>query len=139
MGLSRHQGPLAPGSIGRFLVPGLLPERLLYAEPLRRGMRVRFAGGWIADSADAVLLYEPGRYPAAYFPLGDITPACWSPASTAPGTARTAPNQDAPQRIACHPEPAPRPESSPESPAGTSNRRAESPASGHPGEIRIAP
>ena len=72
MGLSWHQGPLAPDSIGRFLVPGPLPERLLYAEPLRRRMRVRFADGWIADGEDAVLLYEPGRYPA-YFPLGDST------------------------------------------------------------------
>ena len=72
MGLSWQQGPLAPGAIGRFLVPGPLPERLLYAEPLRRRMRVRFGGGWIADSEDVVLLHEPGRYPVAYFPLGDV-------------------------------------------------------------------
>jgi uncharacterized protein (DUF427 family) len=72
MGLSWQQGPLAPGAIGRFLVPGPLPERLLYAEPLRRRMRVRFGGSWIADSEDVVLLHEPGRYPVAYFPLSDI-------------------------------------------------------------------
>jgi hypothetical protein len=42
MGLSWQQGPLAPGAIGRFLVPEPLPERLLYIEPLRRRMRVRF-------------------------------------------------------------------------------------------------
>jgi uncharacterized protein (DUF427 family) len=72
MGLSWQQGPLAPGAIGRFLVPGPLPERLLYAEPLRRRMRVRFGGSWIADSEDVVLLHEPGRYPVAYFPLGDV-------------------------------------------------------------------
>ncbi len=35
MRLSWQQGPLAPGAIGRFLVPEPLP-RLLYAEPLRR-------------------------------------------------------------------------------------------------------
>ena len=35
-------------------------------------MRVRFGGSWIADSEDVVLLHEPGRYPVAYFPLGDI-------------------------------------------------------------------
>jgi uncharacterized protein (DUF427 family) len=35
-------------------------------------MRVRFAESWIADSEDVVLLHEPGRYPVAYFPLGDI-------------------------------------------------------------------
>ena len=33
MGLAWQQGPLAPGAIGRFLVPDPLPERLLYAEP----------------------------------------------------------------------------------------------------------
>src|SRR5580704_17197469 len=79
MGLSWQQGPLAPGAIGRFLVPDPLPERLLFAEPLRRRMRVRFAGAWIADSEDAVLLHEPGRYPVAYFPLGDITDGVLEP------------------------------------------------------------
>jgi uncharacterized protein (DUF427 family) len=73
MGLSWQQGPLAPGAIGRFLVADPLPQRLLYAEPLRRRMRVRFGGAWVADSEDVVLLHEPGRYPVAYFPLRDIT------------------------------------------------------------------
>jgi uncharacterized protein (DUF427 family) len=73
MGLSWQQGPLAPGAIGRFLVPGPLPERMPFAEPLRRRMRVRFGAAWIADSEDVVLLHEPGRYPVAYFPLGDVT------------------------------------------------------------------
>jgi uncharacterized protein (DUF427 family) len=45
---------------------------LLFAEPLRRRLRVRFAGEWIADSEDVVLLHEPGRYPVAYFPLADV-------------------------------------------------------------------
>jgi uncharacterized protein (DUF427 family) len=72
MGLSWQQGPLAPGAVGRFLTPAPLPERLLYAEPLRRRMRVRFGDSWIADSEEVVLLHEPGRYPVAYFPLGDI-------------------------------------------------------------------
>ncbi len=74
MGLSWQQGPLAPGAIGRFLVPDPLPERLLFAEPLRRRTRVKFGGAWIADSEDVVLLHEPGRYPVAYFPLGDVFP-----------------------------------------------------------------
>ena len=74
MGLSWQQGPLAPGSIGHFLVPDPLPERLLFAERLRRRMRVRFGGTWIADSEDVVLLHEPGRYPVAYFPRRDVTP-----------------------------------------------------------------
>ncbi len=73
MGLSWQQGPLAPGAVGHFLVPEPLPDRLLFAEPLRRRMRVRFGDTWIADSEDVVLLHEPGRYPVAYFPLGDIT------------------------------------------------------------------
>jgi uncharacterized protein (DUF427 family) len=72
MGLSWQQGPLSPGKIGRFLVPDPLPDRLLYVEPLRRRMRVRFAGVWIADSEHVVLLHEPGRYPVAYFPQDSI-------------------------------------------------------------------
>ena len=62
MGLSWQQGTLSPGAIGRFLVPEPLPKRLLYAEPLRRRMRVRFGGTWIADSEDVLLLFEPGHY-----------------------------------------------------------------------------
>ena len=73
MGLSWQQGPLSPKAIGRFLVPEMLPEKLLYAEPLRRRMRVRFGGVWIADSEDVILLFEPGHYPMAYFPKGDIS------------------------------------------------------------------
>lgn len=72
MGLSWQQGPLSGGSVGRFLTPEPLPERLLYAERLRRRMRVKFAGEWIADSEDVLLLHEPGRYPVAYFPRKDV-------------------------------------------------------------------
>ena len=72
MGLAWQQGPLATGSVGHFLTAQPLPSRLLFAEPLRRRMRVRFADRWIADSEDVVLLHEPGRYPVAYFPQGDI-------------------------------------------------------------------
>src|SRR5215472_17064436 len=74
MGLSWQQGPLSPGAIGRFLVPEPLSQRLLYVEPLRRRMRVRFGGIWIADSEDVLLLFEPGRYPVAYFPDADVVP-----------------------------------------------------------------
>jgi uncharacterized protein (DUF427 family) len=79
MGLSWQQGPLAPGAIGRFLAADPLPDRLLYAEPLRRRMRVKLGGAWIADSEDVVLLHEPGRYPVAYFPLGDIVAGVLQP------------------------------------------------------------
>jgi uncharacterized protein (DUF427 family) len=72
MGLSWQQGPLAHGAVGHFLVRDPLPESMLYAEPLRRRMRVRFGDVWIADSERVVLLHEPGRYPVAYFPVTDI-------------------------------------------------------------------
>jgi uncharacterized protein (DUF427 family) len=42
-------------------------------------MRVRFGGGWIADSENVVLLHEPGRYPVAYFPLDDVTDGVLAP------------------------------------------------------------
>ncbi|MBR1122701.1 DUF427 domain-containing protein [Bradyrhizobium lablabi] len=74
MGLSWQQGPLSTAAFGRFLVPQPLPERLLYVERLRRRMRVRFGGRWIADSEQALLLFEPGRYPVAYFPEADVSP-----------------------------------------------------------------
>src|SRR5689334_24787567 len=60
MGLAWQQGPLAPHPAGRLLSPDPLPERLLFAEPLRRRMRVRCGGEWIAESEDVVLLHEPG-------------------------------------------------------------------------------
>ena len=74
MGLAWQQGPLASGAVGHFLAPQPMPERILYAEPLRRRMRVKFGDQNIADSEDVVLLHEPGRYPVAYFPLGDVRP-----------------------------------------------------------------
>jgi hypothetical protein len=61
MGLSWQQGPLSTGAIGRFLVPEPLPKRLLYVERLRRRMRVRFGGIWIADSENVLLFFEPGQ------------------------------------------------------------------------------
>ena len=39
-------------------------------------MRVRFGGMWIADSEGVLLLFEPGRYPMAYFPQADVAPNC---------------------------------------------------------------
>ena len=80
MGLSWQQGPLSPGAIGKFLVPNPLPDRLLYIEPLRRRMRVRFGGDWIADSEHVLLFFEPGRYPVAYFPQANVSPKVLEPA-----------------------------------------------------------
>ncbi len=35
---------------------------------------MRFGGTWIADSEHALVLFEPGRYPVAYFSENDISP-----------------------------------------------------------------
>jgi uncharacterized protein (DUF427 family) len=37
-------------------------------------MRVHFAGKWIGDSENVLLLFEPSCYPVAYFPETDIPP-----------------------------------------------------------------
>ena len=74
MGLSWQQGPLARTPSGRFLAPDPLPQRLLFAEPLRRRLRVEFGGQSVAISDNVVLLNEPGRYPVAYFPVEDVEP-----------------------------------------------------------------
>lgn len=72
MGLSWQRGPLSGVSAGRFLTPQPLPKRLLFVEPLRRRLRVKFAGQWIADSEEVLLLHEPGRYPVAFFPIPSV-------------------------------------------------------------------
>jgi uncharacterized protein (DUF427 family) len=71
MGLSWQQGPLGRSPHGQFLVADV-PPRLLYAEPLRRRMRAEVGGRPVVESDSAVLLFEPGRYPVAYFPIGDF-------------------------------------------------------------------
>jgi hypothetical protein len=78
MGLAWQQGPLAPGAAGTFLVAEPLPARLMYAEPLRRRMGVMFGGQSIAESDDAIVLHEPGRYPVAYFPKASVLQGGWS-------------------------------------------------------------
>ncbi len=80
MGLSWQQGPLGRNPNGTFLTTTPMPERVPYAEPLRRRMSVELAGGIVARTDDAVLLFEPGRYPVAYFPIGDITAGVLEPA-----------------------------------------------------------
>jgi uncharacterized protein (DUF427 family) len=74
VGLSWQQGPLSTQPVGKFLVPEPQAEKLLYVERLRRRMRVRFGGRWIAESENVLLLFEPGRYPVAYFPEADVSP-----------------------------------------------------------------
>jgi uncharacterized protein (DUF427 family) len=72
MGLSWQQGPLGRDPNGRFITASPMPERLPFAEPLRRRMSAELGGRTVVRSDDAVLLFEPGRYPVAYFPLADI-------------------------------------------------------------------
>jgi uncharacterized protein (DUF427 family) len=79
MGLSWQQGPLGRNPNGQFLVPGV-PENVLYAEPLRRRMRAELGGRTVVQSDDAVLLFEPGRYPVAYFPVADFAEGALRPA-----------------------------------------------------------
>jgi uncharacterized protein (DUF427 family) len=78
MGLSWQQGPLGRNPNGQFLVPAM-PERVLYAEPLRRRLRAELGDRTVVQSDDAVLLFEPGRYPVAYFPLADFADGALSP------------------------------------------------------------
>ncbi len=80
MGLSWQQGPLGRNPDGTFLATSSMPERVLYVEPLRRGMSVELGGSRIARSDDAALLFEPARYPVAYFPVGDIADGALQPA-----------------------------------------------------------
>jgi uncharacterized protein (DUF427 family) len=78
MGLSWQQGPLGRNPNGQFLAPDM-PERVLYAEPLRRRLRAELGGRTVVQSDDAVLLFEPGRYPVAYFPLADFAEGALRP------------------------------------------------------------
>jgi uncharacterized protein (DUF427 family) len=78
MGLSWQQGRLGRNPNGRFLVPAM-PERVLYAEPLRRRLRAELGDRTVVQSDDAVLLFEPGRYPVAYFPLADFADGALRP------------------------------------------------------------
>jgi uncharacterized protein (DUF427 family) len=80
MGLSWQQGPLGRDPNGTFVTATPVPERVVYLEPLRRRMSVELGGSTIARSDDAVLLFEPARYPVAYFPLGDIADGVLQPA-----------------------------------------------------------
>src|SRR5262249_52571265 len=80
MGLSWQQGPLGRNPNGTFITATPMPERILYLEPLRRRMSVRFGGSDIARSDGALILFEPARYPMAYFPIGDVEQGVLRPA-----------------------------------------------------------
>jgi uncharacterized protein (DUF427 family) len=80
MGLSWQQGPLGRDPNGTFITTTPMPDRVLYMEPLRRRMSVKLGGGIIVQSDDAVIFFEPARYPVAYFPVGDIEQGVLQPA-----------------------------------------------------------
>jgi uncharacterized protein (DUF427 family) len=63
---------LGQNPIGRFLVAGQELRELTYAEPLRRLMSAELGGVRVVASEGATLLFEPNRYPVAYFPIGDV-------------------------------------------------------------------
>ncbi len=79
MGLSWRQGPLGRNPNGTFVTSSAMPERVLYLEPLRRRMSVELGRRVVAGSDDVVLLFEPARYPVAYFPLRDIAEGALHP------------------------------------------------------------
>ena len=92
MGLSWQQGPFGRNPNGQFLVPGM-PQRVLYAEPLRRRMRAELGGRAVVQSDGAILLFEPARYPVAYFPIVDFAEGALRPIehrSTHPDLGETA-------------------------------------------------
>src|SRR4051794_3588889 len=72
MGLAWQRAPFGESPAGRFLTEQPLPERVLYAEPAGRRMRVELAGRVVALSDQVTLLHETGRYPVAYFPAADV-------------------------------------------------------------------
>jgi uncharacterized protein (DUF427 family) len=92
MGLSWQQGPLGRDPNGTFITASPMPERVLYMEPLRRRMSVELGGSLIARSDEVVILFEPARYPVAYFPIGDIDQGVLQPSdyeSTHPDLGKT--------------------------------------------------
>src|SRR3954466_11683831 len=64
-------GAAGPHRHGQLLVPGM-PERVLYAEPLRRRLRAELGGRTVVQSDDAVVLSEPGRYRASFDDMAAI-------------------------------------------------------------------
>jgi uncharacterized protein (DUF427 family) len=92
MGLSWQQGPLGRDPNGTFLSATPMPDRMLYLEPLRRRMSVQLGGSIIVRSDDATIVFEPARYPVAYFPIRDIDQTVLAPAdheSTHPDLGKT--------------------------------------------------
>ena len=54
--------------------PGFIknPKRDIHFEPSPCRIRVKYAGQWIADTYQALIMYESGHLPVYYFPFTDI-------------------------------------------------------------------
>src|SRR4051812_29230293 len=92
MGLSWQQGPLGRNPNGQFLTPDM-PQRVVYAEPLRRRMRAELGGTTVVETDNAGVLFQAGRYPVAYFPREDFAEGALRPIehrSQHPGLGETA-------------------------------------------------
>ena len=48
------------------------PDHHIRLEASPRRVRVQFAGEWIADSTDMMLMYEANHLPVYYFPVKDV-------------------------------------------------------------------
>src|SRR5260370_1168235 len=83
MGLSWQQGPLATGSVGHFLVPDPLPDRMPFAHAAdlshRNGIRetsrhleVRDGDSVVAVTTEPLVLFESGFAPRWYVPRADV-------------------------------------------------------------------
>ena len=72
MGLSWQQGPLGRYPLGSFLIEGGGPVGVSYAQPLQRLMSAELGGQRVVESEDVILLFEPDRYPVAYFPIDSV-------------------------------------------------------------------
>ncbi len=58
--------------IGRFRMTLADPQSHIRVEASPRRVRARFGDHIIADTTDAILLYEGGRTPVVYFPRQDV-------------------------------------------------------------------
>jgi hypothetical protein len=92
MGLSWQQGSLARNPNGRFLTASPMPERLLFAEPLRRRMSGELDKG-VGSSQLAHCLCDPGTtaayHTSGHFPDGTVLIREVCETATAPMTTGT--------------------------------------------------
>ena len=89
MGLSWQQGPLGRNPNGQFLVPDM-SARVLYAEPLRRRMRVELGGQTVVQSETPCSCSSPGAIPSRTSRSRTLPTACSRRPSAGPSTQSSA-------------------------------------------------